>query len=504
MIIGPDWKSLLMTTLLIVAPSGAFLGLVAPDLGQRLSWVIVGFSCAIVLFTFSMLAMTALRDPGFIPRKPYDEAANLNRAMTRDYHINGYTVTVKWCTSCNHYRPPRCSHCAVCDNCVEKFDHHCPWVGTCIGRRNYRYFLLFIFSTTLLDLWVFGWSWASIILYLQDNDSSFGQALRNRIACIVLISYTFLMVWFIGGLSGFHVYLSSCNQTTYEHFRHRFSGQGNPYNVGCAKNCGEVFCKPIPARGQCGRADTAAGGANGTASVYMVDTGLAQRDLELGEVSIEDRSPSYVGTGIGLPTRAPAHLGSMGVAGDGNGHSDMVVVVPSSPGRVLRSPREDVAMEDEASDLSPGFNSTRSNSAAFQGKPGSDVALDSARSDVAAPTPPKVPLLSGVSDMVISSFDEAPHAPRELNTVLESEAQAVSQPSSATESPVSAREMRRVGSELSEGYLSANAETTVDRTHSAAEDDDQVTDDSTEEPPSPPSQQQPQQEDAEEVLAGRA
>lgn len=37
------------------------------------------------------------------------------------------------------FRPHRTRHCKSCNKCVEDFDHHCPYLNTCIGHRNYRW-----------------------------------------------------------------------------------------------------------------------------------------------------------------------------------------------------------------------------------------------------------------------------------------------------------------------------------------------------------------------------
>ncbi|XP_066392314.1 probable protein S-acyltransferase 7 [Miscanthus floridulus] len=114
-------------------------------------------------------------------------------------------------------------------------------------------------------------------------------------------------VWFVGGLSVFHLYLMSTNQTTYENFRYLYDQRANPYNRGVIENIKGIFFTTIPPSKNnfCGRVQQEHGlrprPTNGFMSPNM---GRAVGDIEMGRKPVawdEPRMAAEIGDlGVGL------------------------------------------------------------------------------------------------------------------------------------------------------------------------------------------------------------
>ncbi|KAJ6774050.1 ZINC FINGER DHHC DOMAIN CONTAINING PROTEIN [Salix purpurea] len=268
LIFGPDARSLIVTLLLIIVPVIIFCVFVVRHLRHEFSPDNAGYAILVVaiiftIYVLALLFLTSARDPGIIPRNShppeeefrYDpsvsievggrQTPSLQFPRTKEVMVNGIPVRVKYCDTCMLYRPPRCSHCSICNNCVERFDHHCPWVGQCIGLRNYRCFFMFVSSSTLLCIYVFSISALYIKVLMDDYQSTVWKAMKESPASVILMAYSFISLWFVGGLTGFHLYLIGTNQTTYENFRYRADSRINVYNLGCFDNFLEVFCTKV-------------------------------------------------------------------------------------------------------------------------------------------------------------------------------------------------------------------------------------------------------------------
>ena len=42
-------------------------------------------------------------------------------AKTKVVTVRGQQIKLKWCATCNIWRPPRASHCGLCNNCLGVF-----------------------------------------------------------------------------------------------------------------------------------------------------------------------------------------------------------------------------------------------------------------------------------------------------------------------------------------------------------------------------------------------
>mmetsp|Transcript_20467 Transcript_20467/g.25178 ORF Transcript_20467/g.25178 Transcript_20467/m.25178 type:complete len:256 (+) Transcript_20467:1308-2075(+) len=137
--IRPNHKTqLLFVFFFIFVIASQFLVVLPKHNNIYLAFLIATLSPCIALSFF----IASAKDPGYL-RPSHDFLDLLSKIHP-----------IEMCPDCLVLRTPRSRHCAICNRCVERFDHHCPWLNNCVGVRNNNAFLVFLvsLSTCLLSI----------------------------------------------------------------------------------------------------------------------------------------------------------------------------------------------------------------------------------------------------------------------------------------------------------------------------------------------------------------
>ncbi|XP_046394667.1 palmitoyltransferase Hip14 isoform X3 [Ischnura elegans] len=111
-------------------------------------WISAAFIITSLLLWYTFLKSWR-GDPGVVAATQEQKYRTIIELAERD----GFEA--QWfCSSCLVRRPVRSKHCSVCDRCVAKFDHHCPWVGNCIGAKNHVHFMNYLAMLLVMCVFV--------------------------------------------------------------------------------------------------------------------------------------------------------------------------------------------------------------------------------------------------------------------------------------------------------------------------------------------------------------
>ena len=123
----------LMMTIAMFLELSLYRVLKVDSLVHSFSGYLIVHCRTLFVLSFILWVVAAFSDPGVLKKDPKMDFVQV---------LNTVDAT-NVCSDCRLIQTPRSFHCGFCDMCVDRFDHHCPWINNCVGKNNYGRFFIF-------------------------------------------------------------------------------------------------------------------------------------------------------------------------------------------------------------------------------------------------------------------------------------------------------------------------------------------------------------------------
>jgi len=138
-VIGPHWYTFILLNIIIAIFAIIMYKLILKNFLNLLFRIIFFF---LVFLIYYFYFKNFLLNPGIL--------LTLNNNNNNEDNNNNQNN--EYCQKCKikYNKDKKVYHCKFCNVCIEGYDHHCIWIGKCVGKKNIFYFKLFLTNVSLI------------------------------------------------------------------------------------------------------------------------------------------------------------------------------------------------------------------------------------------------------------------------------------------------------------------------------------------------------------------
>eukprot|EP01094_Clydonella_sp_ATCC50884_P027558 TRINITY_DN7985_c0_g1_i1.p1 TRINITY_DN7985_c0_g1~~TRINITY_DN7985_c0_g1_i1.p1 ORF type:complete len:351 (+),score=50.02 TRINITY_DN7985_c0_g1_i1:110-1162(+) len=158
---------------------------------------IVSIAYCLAMFCLYRLVSTS---PGYMPKNYCPKDGEVDPL--------GENFRLAFCERCQGHTPQRAIHCVLCDRCVLKHEFHCLVYDVCVGYRNHKAYMLYLWNSScffcMAHVSCVVWFFRNV--FLAETEASYFTTCVEQEDCILIFTISSIHWGFGILLTVYHMY----------------------------------------------------------------------------------------------------------------------------------------------------------------------------------------------------------------------------------------------------------------------------------------------------------